>query len=75
MFARKAAASVVQKCLDVDGKNSGQDRYIDLYGCNSKFRDGANEEFGFDPATGQLDNAMYSSMTSCLAVCGPKGPL
>ena len=42
---------------------------IDLYKCNAAYEGGINQKFSFDPATGQLSSELYSSMTSCVAVC------
>ena len=59
------------QCLDVDAKKqpSGLPQSLETYKCNTAFKGGANEKFGLDQATGQLDSSLYSSMTSCVAVC------
>lgn len=59
------------QCLDVDAQKqpSGAPQSLETYKCNTAFKGGANEKFGLDQATGQLDSSLYSSMTSCIAVC------
>lgn len=59
------------QCLDVDAKHlpNGAPHSLETYKCNTAFKGGANQKFGLDDATGQLDSSMYSSMTSCVAVC------
>ena len=59
------------QCLDVDARAqpSGVPQSLETYKCNTRFKGGANEKFGLDQATGQLDSSLYSSMTSCVAVC------
>lgn len=59
------------QCLDVDAKRmqGGAPHSLETYRCNTAFKGGTNEKFSFDEATGQLSSALYSSMTSCVAVC------
>ena len=58
------------KCLDID-MHTGPPMQAQLYTCNNRFEDGANEKFVYDAATGQLASGMAGPPKGgqeCLAV-------
>lgn len=65
------------KCLDWDaaGTSAPQAHAIDVYACNSAYRGGANQRWAYDQATGALSSGLFSSESSCLAVCDPASEL
>ena len=61
-------ATAKSVCLDVDAQPATPIR-VEAYTCNNEFREGYNERWGYDEATGIVSSLLYSSDTSCMMAC------